>query len=528
LTAKDKHLKALKGGDDWERALIRDARRNVINNLANLACILRCSPEWQGAFSFNEATQDIELAAGGPCLKGSFPRAWRAGDEQILAIWFQTSSWRLNASPGRVLDAVVAVARERSYNPIRQHLQSLKWDGVRRLLGWLTTYAGAEGNAYTRAVGVAWLRSVAARGLTPGAKVDAALILEGKQGRFKSTAFAILGGPFYVEVQSVVGDRAVQNLAGKLIAEMSELEALNRHESAATKAAVTVQADRIRLPYDRRAVDLPRTAVLCGTCNRTDYLRDETGNRRYWPVKIELVDVAALRRDRDQLLAEAVADVLAGEPWHISDKSVLEAATEEQEARRLADAWEDTVRLWLVGVQATSLGEVLSGALNIDKERWGRSEQMRVAGILQRLGWQRRQVRNGKVREWKYHPPDPETPPAPTRQASPTGQGEDGDTAAAEKTPLSPTSPTAPTVWGGSPNEVSSSSFSSTKVGDVGDVGDKKGKDASEVSPTSVTNPQAPGRDGDRTPWQVAYEDALAAGYQQHEARAIADHEATR
>lgn len=422
-------------GDSWEADLIRDASGRVICNLANLARILRSSPAWAGALRFNETTQDIEVSEA-PCLPGPFPRAFSDGDQQSIAIWFQTT-WRLNASPGRVLDAVLSVARERSYNPIRAHLQQLPaWDGERRLETWLSAYLGAEDGAYTRAVGACWLRSVVARGLTPGAKADAMLVLEGLQGKGKSTALEILGGPFFVELHSLLGKEAVENMTGKLIVELSEMEAMNRADANALKAAISCRVDRVRLAYARRAVDLPRTAVLCGTCNRNDYLRDETGNRRFWPVAVPkgaTIHLEELRRDRDQLLAEAVAEVKAGVPWHLTDLEVQREAAEQADDRRAVDVWEERVIPFLRdreprlrqgkgAARGLALGDVLELGVGLKPESWGQQEQNRVSRILRGLGWERKNdrlpdldpVTGRQKREWRWHPPDlPPPDPVP-------------------------------------------------------------------------------------------------------------------
>lgn len=526
--------------------LIRDRRGNVVNNLANLAMILRSLPAWAGALRFNEATHDIELLHGGPCLSGSFPRAWRDGDEQLAAIWLQTT-WRLDAAPGRVLDAALAVARERSYNPIREHLLRLRWDGVRRLERWLERYCKVADSPYARAVGTTWLRSVAARGLTPGAQVDSVLILEGKQGAGKSSVFRILGGPFFVELREVVGDRAVQAMAGKLVGELSELDAMGRHDLAAVKGAVTCPTDRIRLPYARRAIDLPRTVSLGGSCNKAEYLNDETGARRFRPVKVlGDIDLEALRRDRDQLLAEAVADVQAGEPWHITDKALLAEAAEEAQARRQVDAWEELLEAHLtsdkqkpfLAKHGISLGEALEQGIGLKKEQWGQGEQNRVARILKALGWERRYDRkpDGK-REWRYHPPPPPPPEPPPAGPVPEGgernqtgtsgdlgkeaagsTGSSGSTSAggsatngADETKEAP-SPSPPP----SPSESSSSSPSST--GTTGTTGTKREKQGVEGGSSGSTPLPA----GTKS-WRQTYEEALAAGYPPHEARALAD-----
>lgn len=470
-------------GDSWETGLIRDAFGRVICNLANLARILRSSPAWEGALRFNENSQDIEVSEA-PCLAGPFPRAFSDGDQQAIAIWFQTT-WRLNASPGRVLDAVLAVARERTYNPIREHLQKLPvWDGKARLETWLSVYLGVTDTLYTRAVGACWLRSVVARGLTPGAKADAMLVLEGFQGKGKSTALEIIGGPFFIELHSLVGKEAIENMAGKLIVELSEMEAMNRADTNALKAAISCRVDRVRLAYARRAIDLPRTAVLCGSCNRDDYLRDETGNRRFWPVAVPkgaTIDLEALRRDRGQLLAEAMAEVKAGVPWHLTGLDVQREAAEQADDRRAVDVWEERVLPFLRdreprlrqgkgAARGISLGDVLEMGVGLKPESWGQQEQNRVSRILRTLGWERRNDRLPEIdtatgkqkREWRWHPPDL-PPPEP----------EPGGTGTRDEEPQSGTAERQP----------------KKAVGTSGTSGSTRNDGSGDVSPQNVETP---------------------------------------
>lgn len=506
--------------DAWESKLVRDGRGNVVNNLANASVILGASPEWSGIFGYNEDTHDVELAHGGPCLDGAFPRAMRAGDEQAIAIWFQSSAWRLNVTPARALDALLVVARRRSYSPIRAHLKGLVWDRVKRLDGWLVRYCGAEDSPYTRAVGTCWLRSVAARGLRPGAKVDAMLVLEGAQGAGKSTVFALLGGPFFARISTLVGDRAVQLMSGKLIAEQAELDALERAEVSATKAAITCEVDRVRLPYERRAADLPRTCVLAGTCNRSDYLRDETGGRRFWPVRVGAVDLGALGADRDQLLAEAVAEVQAGEVWHLVDPTLQAAQREAAEERRQVDVWEEMiapllaaecpgVRLSRVGVTVVQVLEYLG----LEKARWGYMEQRRVARALGALGWTRQRApREVEGRPWGYYPPEGQ-PPDKTR-GGPTGptSGPTMDTPKTAGGPTGPTGPRARARESEAGESLSSFSDPSGTSGTSGTNRDFKWDQGQGGSETSGTSP-APRPIVQDSPAVAAWRSAGAARY---------------
>lgn len=162
--------------------------------------------------------------------------------------------------------------------------------------------------------------------------------------------------------------------------------------------------------YGRRSQDFPRQCVFAGTTNADAYLADETGNRRFWPVKVGAIDLDALRRDRDQLWAEAVAAFKAGEKWWL-DGETEKAAAEEQAERRIGDPWEQLI----VGWANKQIGDVttaaaLEGAIGLDKGRWSRADEMRVAAILRLHGWERFRSRSAGARHWVFRP----GPTAPT------------------------------------------------------------------------------------------------------------------
>ena len=197
------------------------------------------------------------------------------------------------------------------------------------------------------------------------------------------------------------------------------------------KAFLSRTTDRYRPPYERYVVEIPRQCVFAGSVNPDTYLRDETGNRRFWPVRCGTINLDALRRDRDQLWAEAVARFNAGAIWWIDDPVLTAAANVEQDARYQADAWDARIDRWLdferrranhgyagyddwrdeeleraSPLTDASVGEILEGALGIEPARWTKADQMRVGAYLKRNQWQRYQRRSGTVREWRYWHPD--------------------------------------------------------------------------------------------------------------------------
>jgi predicted P-loop ATPase len=184
--------------------------------------------------------------------------------------------------------------------------------------------------------------------------------------------------------------------------EVSELDAMSRAEVSRIKSFISRTVDRFRPPYGSRIIESPRTCVFWGTTNADGYLKDETGGRRFLPVKIGKIKVERLVQDRDQLWAEAVLAYREGQPWWITNKQVQADAERHQRDRYVGDPWEDVISSFVETRIAVTVTEVLQDALHLEKARWGQAEQTRIARCLRSLGWIRCQVRTGDGREWKY------------------------------------------------------------------------------------------------------------------------------
>ena len=383
--------RAVKLADDAQRTEARKASTRP-KWCVDLACNhLETTPEWEGVLAYDEfvgLTMLLKPIPGTTVPRCSFtPRPLSDPDLTAALRWFNRHGFP-DATKTAVVDAVFAVAGQTILSPVRHYLESLIWDGTPRVADWLTRYCGADPLALTAKVGQAWLVSAVARALTPGCKADCALVLEGKQGAGKSSILRALGGEWFHDGLSNLHDKdASSGLRGKWIIELPELSAMRRSDTEAVKAFLSRTEERYRPAYARAEVVEPRRCVFAGTTNRTDYLTDDTGGRRFWPVVVGAVNLADLTRDRDQIWAEAVALFQGGAQWWL-DRQDEGAAAAVIATRAADDPWAaDVLRV------VDCLGEVSTRdvfqQIGIGIERQTKPDAMRITGILTRAGWTR-------------------------------------------------------------------------------------------------------------------------------------------
>jgi putative DNA primase/helicase len=385
--------------DYWEKNLELNEKLRVVSCLRNSFMILSRDIRWQGVLAFDEFANQV-VKRKPPPFAGAEPGPWSDVDDLRTAIWL-SHHYRFNPDKKIVMGAVVAAANDQRFHPVRDYFAKIEWDKQERLPTWPAVYLGAEQTEYTRAAGMKFLIGAVARVMRPGCKMDNVLILEGEQGRWKSSALAALSAPWFGDTPFTIGDKdAYLVIRGNLIYELAELDGFSRAESSRAKAFFSSPYDTFVPKYVAWATKVPRQCVFAGTVNHGTYLRDTTGNRRYWPIRIKRADVDAILRDREQLWAEAVHRYQAGTRWWVEPDEV-EAFELEQELRYVGDAYEDRIRAALAGERETTMEKILSDVLKLEVSKWTRAEQTRVGEVMQTLGWERRRRTGGK-REYYY------------------------------------------------------------------------------------------------------------------------------
>lgn len=391
---------AITRADSWKDRLITNERTGAARALlANAELALREAPEMRGVLAFSDFSLDIVSTKATPWgSKGK----WTDNDNTQAAVWLQREH-SIHVSSAIAAEAALTVARDRSFHPVREYLDSVKWDGTPRIDQWLSLYLGAENTEYARAVGQRWLVSAVARIYKPGSKADCCLILEGPQGIRKSTALrTIAGEAFFTDELADLGSKdAAMQTRGVWLIEIAELDSMNRSDVGRIKAFMSRSVDRFRPPYGRMLVESPRQCVFAGSVNHSAYLRDETGGRRFWPVACSRILTDELARDRDQLWAEAVVRFREGAVWWLETPELTRAAEQEQAARYEDDPWEEKLAKYVNGHDSVSVGEFL-GYLGKPEGQWTRADQMRVAACFRAIGWDRYRAEIAGVRQWKY------------------------------------------------------------------------------------------------------------------------------
>jgi len=272
--------------NEWLKELERHHRSGMILSTRNNALIvLENDPNLKGKIAFNEFTHRPYILEDLPWENAGAGNSWSDDDESALFHYLE-SVYGID-SPGKVRDALGVIMKRHRHHPVREFLDSLDWDGIDRLETLLIDYLGAEDSEYVRAVTRKTFTAGVKRIYQPGCKFDYMLTLIGPQGVGKSYILNKLGGEWFSDsLTNVQGKEAYEQLQGVWLIEMGELTATRKADNEAIKHFLTKRIDSFRVAYGRHTSDFPRQCIFIGTTNDKTFLKDRTGNRRFWPVEV--------------------------------------------------------------------------------------------------------------------------------------------------------------------------------------------------------------------------------------------------
>jgi putative DNA primase/helicase len=335
-------------------------------------------------------------------------REWRDDDDTGLCMWLQEHIGLSAVTPGMVHAVVSHRLRATPRHCVREWLDGLTWDGTERIAHALEDCWGVEPSAnqssdYIRAVSANLFIGMVARVMRPGCQLDTMVVFEGSQGIGKSSALRVLGGPWYMlATESVSSKDFQQSLRGALIAEIGELESFSRADRDRVKSIVSNPVDKYRGSYERHVREYPRQCVFAGTTNRDDWGNDDTGLRRFLPIRCGAIDLPAIARQRPHWFAEALVAFRAGASWWEFPAALIAQADRQSE-----DVWTAQVLDYLVGKTEAYIADVLRDACKLRDAELSHAAKTRVGSILRLAGWSKANRRRSgrQVKTW-VAPPD--------------------------------------------------------------------------------------------------------------------------
>lgn len=375
-------------GKKWIRFPYRTDKGEVKGIRENVYHAFNEDPVLHGLVRFNEFSHRLDKTRPAPwdgptAVAGK----WGALDDLRLANYLAETHRLIVANPVTIEQAVMMAAADNAYNPMKEGMEALVWDGIERRHTWLHDVLGAEQNEYHAKAGAYFLQSMVARVFEPGCQMDYMMILQGLQGAKKSSVLRILGGEYFAGGTFRVGDKdSLQVLQGRLIFNFNEIDSLNKSESTAVKSFITERVDIFRAPYAKGFSEFARNCVLTGDTNEDEFLKDGTGDRRFWPVHCTNINVDLMAAIRDQLLAEVVHFHKLGEQRYPDKAEEDRLFKPQQEKWKFVDVWQSVFSRYVHSGELVEGydGTLVNGNLLRNDERtFFSTEELMIKGLRQ-------------------------------------------------------------------------------------------------------------------------------------------------
>ena len=414
---------------DWLVPYYDKANKRWLASRKMVILILERDPALQDVLAYNDLSNNVQARVLWPWPHAQVGDVTDAVD--LLLGKYLTDTYGLpSVSRAALSEAIQTVAHTRRFHPIREQLQAMEWDGVARVDKWLV-HAMGESPAtlrpamleYLQIVGRCWLLGMVNRVMHPGCKFDYCPVLEGVGGLRKSTLVEILAStPFFSDTPFEVGrgKEAQEQVQGLWLYEIAEMTHFSKAEVGAIKAFITSKVDRYRVAYGTTVGSFARQCVLVGTTNENTYLRDRTGNRRFWPIPVRnVINTEWVTKYRTQLLAEAYALFQQGVAYTPTPEQEKRLFAPMQESRLVETAVQSDLQQVLTRpVLASGSGSVVNAAANfvtiaqlvfalgVDAAKSTPALEAQIRGWLDHEGWERVKKRVNGARAWGYVRPD--------------------------------------------------------------------------------------------------------------------------
>lgn len=373
--------------------------KKAVSQKPSILSIISCfttDEHLKGMFRYNEFVSDTEYTRQPVWAVDKYAGKTIDDDDECRLKVYLAKKHNLEPSTNIIHEAIVQMAHENIFHPIKEYLNNLVWDGKPRLDNWLVRATNADNNAYTQAISKKIICALVKRIFEPGCQYDYLVVFEGKQGIFKTTLVRTLGGEWYAPMILSSSDKDIVDIMrGKWILEIEDMKDFKKTEIEHIKAFLSRTQDRIRLAYRRNTRDFPRQCVIVGTINpegNNQYLRDTTGNRRFFPIECHgKIDIDWLKKYRDQIFAEGM-QTYKEEALYITGEEAKIIAIQYQEIREQSEAWQDVVFDYLKNnpqLEYITPTDLLLKAIKIPVEKLNIGFLGQIGRIMKRTDWER-------------------------------------------------------------------------------------------------------------------------------------------